>query len=177
MNRLWISAAPLLFLALALPLASAAGQSQGAVAFDFDPTVNFLKYRTYSWVSRPAPEGVSPADYERARASIDRVMAARGFSKAEPGDFAIALTAVPFNRAEFRGSYRGGWASVPSISIDIYDMATRRPVWSGIGKKDLDARLTDSQLDKAIELILGRFPPSRGCSHHPANEFVEECPS
>jgi len=177
MTHLWPKAAASLLLSLAAPLAPVAGQSAATVDFNFDPSVDFARYRTYSWVPRPLPEGVTPADYERVRTSIDRVLAARGYRKADSGDFAVAFSAVPFTRTEYSGSYRGGWASSASLSIDIYDAATRRPVWSGIGKKDLSAGLSDSQLDRAVDLILNRFPPSHGCSHHPANEFVEECPS
>jgi hypothetical protein len=176
MTHLRFKAVAFFLLALTVPLSSAASQPAGIVDFNFDPTVDFGKYRTYSWVPRPVPEGLDKADYEKVRASIDRVLAARGYRKAEAGDFAVAFSAVPYQRTEYSGSYRGGWASSASLSIDIYDTATRRPIWSGIGKKDLSAGLSDSQLDGVVDLVLNRFPPSHGCSHHPANEFVEECP-
>jgi len=178
MTHAWSKTAALFLLAVTAPIGSVTGQSTAAVDFNFDPSIDFGKYHTYSWVPRAAPEGLNPADYERVRASIERVLTARGYRKAEGGgDFAVAFSGVPFARTEYSGSYRGGWASSASLSVDVYDAATKRPVWSGIIKKDLSAGLTDSQLDKAVDLVLNRFPPSHGCSHHPANEFVEECPS
>ena len=66
---------------------------------DFDPSVNFSKYRTYSWVYQAPPQGMNPLIYERIRASIDRSLMARGYTQASPGDFAVAFTVGRRDRA------------------------------------------------------------------------------
>ena len=79
-----------IFFATALLLAGC--ETTPTINSDFDPSVNFANYRTYSCIYTAPPQGMNPLTYERVRASIDRSLAARGYTQATPGDFAVAFT-------------------------------------------------------------------------------------
>ena len=91
----------------ALLLVSACAYSPRVVT-DFDPSANFAGYRTYSWIPPEVPRGMNPLMFRRVQGSIDRALQARGYSPAEPGDFAIAFTIGEQDRTEIN-SYGGYW--------------------------------------------------------------------
>ena len=78
------------------------------VQSDFDPAAPFTTYRTYSWLPSEAPRGMNPLMFRRIRDSIDRSLAARGYTQAPNGDFAI--TFVVDERDRIRADDWGsGW--------------------------------------------------------------------
>jgi len=99
----------------ALPFALAlllAGCAYGPVVHtDFDPAANFASYRTYQWLPVDVPRGMNPLLFRRVQGSIDRSLAARGYTQANPADFAIASTVAEQERTEVSsyGSYYPGW--------------------------------------------------------------------
>ena len=147
--------------AAALLLSSCA--SGPTVRTDFDPAANFQNYRTYSWIETDVPRGMNPLMFSRVRALIDRALAARGYTQAPQGDFAIAFAIGEKDRTEINdfgpfygapgwggygwggwGGRWGGWGppyggidvdyyTERSVIIDIYDGPSRRPVWHGVG--------------------------------------------
>ena len=87
-----------------------AGCETARVETDFDPAVSFSGYRTYAWLPSEAPRGMNPLMFRRIRESIDRSLLARGYSQAEPADFAIAFTIGERDRIRAHDySYGYGW--------------------------------------------------------------------
>lgn len=150
-----------LVLAAAAALALSACATGPRVNVDYDATANFHLYRTYSWVDTPVPQGMNPLMFARVRASIDRSLAARGYTQAAPSDFTVAFTIGARDRLkvyDYGPSYPGwgwgwggwgwgwgwggwGWPGYSDVSvdqytersviIDIYDGPTKRPIWHG----------------------------------------------
>jgi hypothetical protein len=150
---------------------------QPTVVINWADGVKFGKYHSYIWVERPLHADVSRADAERVRSLIDRYLASRGFKESETADFAVAFHAQGVTQTPYQGSLLQG-GQTAALSIDIYDTSTKRPIWSGRAATDLGgSKVTDQQLEKAIERLLTRFPPSHGCSHLPADTEVIPCPS
>jgi len=81
------------------------------VQTDFDPAVPLATYRTYSWLPSEAPRGMNPLMFRRVQDSIDRGLAARGYTQANPGEFAITFTIGEKDRlrADSYGYGWGGW--------------------------------------------------------------------
>ena len=81
------------------------------VQTDFDPAIPLASYRTYSWLPSEAPRGMNPLMFRRVKDSIDRSLAARGYTQASPGDFAITFTIGEKDRirADDYGYGWGGW--------------------------------------------------------------------
>ena len=75
---------------------------------DFDPAANFTAFRTYSWLPSEAPRGMNPLMFRRVKDSIDRSLAARGYTQASPGDFAITFTIDERDRLR-ADDYGYGW--------------------------------------------------------------------
>ena len=105
-------------------LALAGCETAPVINSDFDPSVNFAKYRTYSWIYQAPPEGMNSLVYERIRASIDRSLAARGYTQANPGDFAVAFTVGRRDRVEVTDSALTA-ASTPAGDMAIVGVGRR----------------------------------------------------
>lgn len=78
------------------------------VQTDFDPAAPLSSYRTYSWLPSEAPRGMNPIMFRRVKESIDRSLTARGYTQAEPGDFAISFTIGEKDRLR-ADDYGFGW--------------------------------------------------------------------
>ena len=83
-----------------LLLALAGCATTPRVNYDADPAANFASYRSYSWASINVPQGMNPLLFQRVKASIDTALAARGYSQADPGEFAIGFTLGARDRVE-----------------------------------------------------------------------------
>lgn len=166
-----------LALLMAFVLASCA--SSPNIKTDYDTTTDFARYRSYSWVYSGTPQGMNPLLFERVRASIDRSLAARSFTHAERGDFAIAFTLGRRDSVQvtdfgpYGANYRGwGWGPAyhdidvrnvtdGTLVIDIYDTGTRKPVWHGVATQEINPDKVDpATIDTAIDSVLARFPPT-----------------
>ena len=136
------------------------------VQTDFDAAAPFTTYRTYSWLPSETPRGMNPLMFRRVKESIDRSLAARGYTQADPGDFAITFTIGEKDRIRADdygygwggygwggwgwgglgccwGGYGWGYPSVDiytvterSIVIDVIDAKTRAPAWHGVVKRE-----------------------------------------
>lgn len=166
MNKLFRAAIPALLIATPAVVALA-GVPEPIVYMSADKDTDFAKYRSYSWVT-PSGDGVSQAEYDRARASIDRALASR-FQRADPGDFAIAISGVASPKGEYHGSYKGSIKRPSLLVVDIYDTKTKTPFWHGV------VRAASGDLDRAVDRLMNYFPPSRGCPTSPLDQRFSEC--
>ncbi len=99
----------------------------------------------------------------------------------EPAQFAIGFTLG--SRTEIRvedlGPFymryrpgRGGWGTFRgpqtrtttrgTLSIDVFDVATQRPVWNGAATQRIGSNVDQATIDAAVESVLARFPPTDG---------------
>lgn len=149
------------------------------VRTDHDASVDFSRYRTFSWVYTAPPTGMNPLVFQRVKDSIDRELQTR-FTPADPGDFAVAFTIGRRDSVQvtdfgpYGPFYRGwGWGgrnvdvrnvTDGTLIIDIYDTATKRPIWHGIATQQVNPSRPPSQaqIDAAIAEVLSRFPPAPG---------------
>ncbi|RJF91113.1 DUF4136 domain-containing protein [Sphingomonas cavernae] len=158
--------------------------STPTINYDHDPTADFSKYRTYSWVFTGVPQGMNPLAFQRVKASIDRSLAARSYTQASPGDFAIAFTLGARDRVEVSDygpystfypgwgiGYRYGWARPYSnvevrnvtdgtLAVDIYDATTKKPIWHGTATQQITpGKVDQATIDTAVDSVLAKFPP------------------
>ena len=157
------------------------------VRTDFDPATDFSRYRTYSWVFTEVPQGMNPFAFQRVHDSIDRALAARGFTKADPGDFAVAFTlgardkVVVSDYGSYGGYYPGwgfdggwGWGgwhpqyrtvdvrnvTEGTLALDFYDATTKRPMWHANASKEITpGKVSQKEIDTAIDTVIAQFPP------------------
>lgn len=167
--------------ALGALLAIAGCTSSPTIKTDYDQTADFSRYHSYAWVYTAPPQGMNPLLFERVRASIDRSLAARGFTPAQPGDFAVAFTLGRRDSVQVTdfgpyGPYYRGWGWGPAyrnvdvrnitdgtLVIDIYDVSSRKPIWHGVATQEIQPdHIESASVDAAIDSVLARFPPQPG---------------
>lgn len=155
------------------------------VVVDSDPNVDVSRYRTYSWAFSSTPRGMNPLTYQRVKTAIDANLASRGYSQAEPGDFAVGFTLGARDKVEidsfgpYAPYYGRGWGygwgggmaysntyarnyTEGTLTIDIYDTGTKQPVWHGVASQEISAgKVTQEVVDTAVAAVLNKFgaPP------------------
>src|SRR5689334_2686123 len=81
----------LMILALA-GLTLSACSTTPEVASDTTPGANLSAFKTYSIVNKQPPAGMDPVAFERIKQGVEGQMAAKGYTKADPGQLSIILT-------------------------------------------------------------------------------------
>lgn len=164
-----------------------AGCSAMRVSSSQYPAADFTGYRTYAWIAddpqiRPqdtAPT-ISALTARRIREAVDAELAAKGYSAvAAPqlANFVVAYTVGTRDRIDARSypaPYRGPWLwrgygpgmdlrvyQEGTLAIDIFDGATRQPVWHGRASKEIyssDVEDPGPVIRAAVAAILKKFP-------------------
>jgi hypothetical protein len=166
---------------------------------DFDPSVDFTKYKTFAFIGEHPlirAEGAitgSPLLEGRLMQITEDVLTLKDMklvADAESADVTIAFTVggrdklrvnsypEPY-RPYYGGGYRGGWG-VPyygigmststtvkqytegTLAIDVYDVATHKPVWHGKATKKITTKMQQNPQATVVEIvsnILAGFPP------------------
>jgi hypothetical protein len=147
---------------------------------DYDPSIDFRRLQTYSWIPGPQPKTGdlrldSPLIDTRVRAAIDRSLAERGYQKLAEGipDFLVGYHLSMDQKLDVRttdtyygygagyGRYgRGGVVGFNTtvqqydegtIIIDIANGANDRLIWRGWGAQRLRRDPSPEQTTRAID--------------------------
>jgi Domain of unknown function (DUF4136) len=155
------------------------------VASDYDRTAPFSTFHSFTLVVRPHPGAHNPIVEQRTYDAIRAALTSKGFAYvADPGraDFAVDFTIGARDRLDVRSypAAHGGpwhhadwWGSEVDVrqyqegtfAIDVFDVRSRRPVWHGLGKKELsqsDLEHSETVIREAVAAVLARFPPKEG---------------
>jgi hypothetical protein len=158
---------------------------------DYYEAADFSQYRSYVWMaesplirSTSSRVEVSPLAIRRIREAIERDLAEKDFEPAatrDAADFAVSFTVgardmitledyPPYYRGPWRWARPYYWPSVDvrmytegMLAIDIFDNATREPVWHGWAHKTIlrsDVDNPEAAIDAAVAAILADFPPA-----------------
>ena len=168
-------------LGLGAALALAACASGPDVRTDFDPGADFAAYHTYAWANETPQPGVNPLTWQRTKDAIDRTLQARGYTLGEPPQFAVGFTLGKRDRIQTwtTGPYYSGWGrwggagwhgggvqveqyTEGTLTIDVFDAATQRPVWSGVSTQTIGGGVSQATIDAAVSGVLAKFPPTPG---------------
>ncbi len=160
------------------------------VASDFDHTASFAGYHSFSWMVREHQGVANPLVVQRAHDAIEAELKTRGFSEtADPAaaDFVVDFTIGSRERTEVNtypapytssGWWNGqAWWGYPywggevdvrqyregTLSIDVFDGHSNRPVWHGWARKELsrsDIEHSEAPIRAAVAAVLAQFPPA-----------------
>jgi hypothetical protein len=146
------------------------------VETDYDHSVNFSQFHTYSWGHVHSSDPFAEA---RICEDVDRVLQARGWQKVPMGgDVTLTAVAVRRNRAEYDTFYEGlgpgwrwhGWGGIATTTvetvpvgtlvIDVYQTGSHHLVWRGMAHDTLsdNPEKNAKKLAKAIDKMLSKFP-------------------
>lgn len=163
-------------------------ESTPRVATDFDETIRFERYRTFTFVSEnplvTSVAGTNPLLPERLMRATRSSLEARGYryvENAQDVDFAIGFTLGTRDRIQMTSypSYYGSrsWAwgrgyyeevnvsqyTEGTLAIDVFDVAERRPVWHGWATKRISRAVQENPgptVNEVVGAILADFPPA-----------------
>ena len=154
---------------------------------DYDPSVDFSRYHTYSWISQSPliskPPEVSPLAEVRLESAVTNELARKGYRFVEDpnqADFVVAFTIgarEKLNVTSMQGAGGLGpfaWGAPyyrdidvrqfteGRLAIDLFDAKLKVPVWTGFATKSItssDQRNLGELANKAVVAILEDFPP------------------
>jgi len=150
---------------------------------DYDHSVSFSKYHTYSWI------GVNVQDSlwnDRVTRAVDAQLSAKGWQKVASGGEA-SVSAVGSTTSKqtletwYGGGFGGGWyhrgwwvgggpgfaetmvesTPVGTLHIDIFNAQTKKLIWHGECTDTLtgNPEKNEKKLDKSVADVFRKFPP------------------
>jgi hypothetical protein len=159
------------------------------VTTDYDKSVDFSKYKTYTiYKLTTNGESISDLNKDRIINAIKAEMARKGFTEAEtdPDLLVHATTALiskknvtaTTNYYRYNSYYRpyswgpnyGGTVTYNeynykegTLIIDILDANSKKLIWQGIGDKEIDkpSKDIDKKINEAVAGIMDDFPPGK----------------
>ena len=170
---------PLLFL---FTLASC---SSVRVASDFDKNADFNQYKTYAFFKSGIDKvEISDLDKRRILTSIDKELAAKGFTKSENPDvlvniFTKSRQQVDVTQFNAGWGYGWGWGWNPwmwggrntsvststegTLYIDLVDAKKKELVWQGegVGVLTQNSKNKDERIQEFVQKILAAYPPEK----------------
>ncbi len=151
---------------------------------DFDRTADFSKYRTFKWLEGGGvPENSIVA--KRFEAAIERQLAARGLTRADPADLLVSLQAHRRTETVYYQEANAGWGwgygpgwwhghlvywhpeeiPVGTLVVDLVDAKSNQLVWRGIARRVLDPTASieekERNADETAVQLFQNFPPHR----------------
>ena len=156
------------------------------IRFNYKQGTNFSAYKTYKWVQVPDAQYPNQILDQQIKDAIDAQFALKGLRKTEENpDLYVAYQAA-VNQEKQWNSYStggdmwgwgrwGGWGgmgtttttsqtiNIGTISLDIYDVATKEQIWRGDATKTLgsgkDPKKVQKNLNKAMAKLFKKYPP------------------
>jgi hypothetical protein len=178
-------------LAAALVFSGLSACSTLQVSSDYDRAASFSGYHSFSIMQREHKGTHNPLVVTRTEDAIRSELLARGYTQApdpSKADFSVDFTIGSKERTDVdsyptpyvgagwgwgsRGWWGGGyWGSdldvrqyrEGTLSIDVFDSNSHRPVWHGWASKELsrkDIEQSEAPIRKAVTAVLARFPPA-----------------
>lgn len=175
----------ILFLLIVTGLAIGCGSSV-SVTSDYDKTVDFTKYKTFSFYHLKTSGQVSQLNADRIANAIKKEMIAKGYVESSDNPDILVNSVVVVeekvavttstNYYGYGGYYRpyGYWGYPSGAStdvstyeykdgtmiIDIVDAKTEKLVWEGVGTKELKSNQKDPEeaIGYAVYKIMTNFP-------------------
>jgi len=154
-----------------------AGKSSAQqVKTDYDRSVNFGQYKTYSWERVKTQD---PLFVDRIKSSVNSALAAKGWTQVDSGgDVSIVAIEITRNQQTLNTFYDGlggGWRwggfgqattttetyKVGTLVVDLFDTKTKKLVWRGISSDTLSNNSDKNikNLNKGVEKMFKQFPP------------------
>ena len=166
-----------------VPMLALAACSTAHVSSDYDHSAQFSSFHNFTLIMRPHLSAQNPLLVQRTYDSIRAELASKGFAYVEDpvrADFAVDFTIGAADRLDVRsypsGPYGdpwhyGGWLGSNvdvrqykegTLSIDVFDVRSRKTVWHGSGTKEIPQSDIDSSqtlIREAVTSVLTDFPP------------------
>ncbi len=161
-----------------ISLAVVAGCSGISVSTDYDTSVDFSEYNTFSWMEPPKSGGydLDALMSARIKDAVDNQLVEKGLKKAssDPDLLVVYHTGKQSQIQIDSWGYgywgRGGGVDAYSyeegtLVVDLVNAATRMLVWRGTAESALlespSAQERTENINKAVVKIFASYPPSK----------------
>jgi hypothetical protein len=147
------------------------------IAVGYDKSVDFSKYKTYTW-AKPESPITRPLVYMNVVGQIDDELKAKGLQRIDKdGDFTVIagggfgfaynMPAAPNMNATYwsgeddRAILMAPLVAEGTLILEFIDRGDNKMVWRGTVKENLDPEMAKSmpQIEKAIIKLLKVYPP------------------
>src|ERR1700730_7532427 len=168
-----------------LMLILAAVSSAQDVKSDYDHSVNFDQYKTFSWEKVQTKD---PLMVDRIKAAVNSALSAKGWTLVPSGGdvevFAIETTQNQQTLDTFYNGFGGGrrWGGfggfgdatttvdtykVGTLVVDLFEAKTEKLVWRSSSSDTLSdkADKNTKNLDKGVNKMFQHFPPVLSAKH------------
>ena len=158
--------------ALALLMFAAQPPASGKVHSDYDKTVDFAKYRTYTWSHGPVD--YRPKLHDLLVADIDKEMAALGFTKSTDPKadltlryFTVRSTSIDMKeleKAEREGSKEQAKSyDVGKLAVVLRETATDKRVWAAQTQEYMspDMAKREETVRQAVTKVFQTYPKKK----------------
>lgn len=169
-----------LFSFLAVGLLFSVSSLAQQVKSDYDRSVNFNQYKTYSWGNIHTE---NPLWVARIRNAVDSALASKGWTEVEFGGsvsiMAMEITKTHRTLNTYYDNFGGGgwrWGGgigfgdatttedtyrVGTLVVDLFDTNSKTLIWRGSASDTLSNKSDKNikNLNKSVEKLFSRFPP------------------
>ena len=158
-----------------------------SVSTDYDPSVDFTRFTTYTWLDTEG-DNIDAITDSRVRSSVNASLAARGLQETTSNpDMAVGYQGTTAERKSYNtvnsgwgGGYGGyGWGGYGmsmgtsttyentwqegSLIVGLFDVESKALVWTGTATATLDQGRSPEErqqlIDDAVEKMMKKFPP------------------
>jgi hypothetical protein len=164
------------FVSIAMLFLLTAASFAQQVKTDYDRSVNFGQYKTYSWQKVTTKD---PLWADRIKSAVDSALTAKGWTQVPSGGD-VSLVAIEATKNQqtlntFYNGFGGGWRwggfgnstttvdnyKVGTLVLDMFDTQTKKLVWRGSASDALSDKSDKNikNLDKEVQKMLKDFPP------------------
>jgi len=151
-----------------------------STSMDYDQSVDFSKFTTYSWFdsNNPAADDISDS---RIHQAVDSQLTAKGLKKVDSGgDLGVSYQITTKDQTTYTtmgDGWGGGWRwggmgmttttsqtyTDGTLMLGMFDSATKQEVWHGSATADISGNKTPDertkQINEAVSKLLADFPP------------------
>ncbi len=166
-------------LAIGAALVLAACATQAEISSDYDRSTNFAAFHTFTLNQRPHPGIANPLVAVRLEEDITAALQRSGYVPAKDpasADFLVDFTVGAQDRMDVHSyptALPGGplWGNSidvrqyreGTLTIDIFEQRTHRPVWHASAQKELERKDLEqpaAAVSEAVNSLLAKFPPA-----------------
>ncbi len=123
-----------------------------AVKYTYDPAASFSG-RSYNWVGQAAPAWQDSLVESNVRFTADKELGKKGFTISDKPDFLISTS------YEYESGYYPMGYKLQALSLNISRADTKNVLWRGTVSDCIKTDAGSSDLRKAVQKILSKFPP------------------
>ena len=126
------------------------------INYSYDLGMSFGGLKSYKWGPSSAPARQFSLVESNVQFIADKVLEKKGFNKSsEKPDFMISI-----NYDYETGSYHYQYGSeLQMLNLNIYRVESKELIWQGTASGAINTNTASSDLKKAVEGILSKFPP------------------